>query len=74
MCRMLQYEKYKEAGNFSVIINAPKLSAVEVHTDIIHVHISVEGNGKGLLLVLDLEWVQGKNIQNKFHMSKKEKF
>ena len=74
MRRMLQYEKYKKVANFNVMINAPKLSAMEVHTDVIHLHFSAEGNEKGLLLVLDLEWVQGKNNQNKHQMSKKEKF
>jgi len=71
---MLQYEKYKKVANFSVMIGAPKLSAVEVHTDKIHLHFSAAGNGKGLLLVLALEWVQGKNNQKKPQMSKKEKF
>jgi hypothetical protein len=69
---MLLYEKYKKVANFNVMISAPKLSATEVHTDIIHLHFSAEG--KGLLLVLDLEWVQGKNSQNKHQLSKKEKF
>jgi len=59
---MLQYEKYKKATDFNVMINAPKVSAMQVHTDLIHLHFSAEGNGKGLLLVLDLEWVQGKKM------------
>jgi hypothetical protein len=47
---MLQYEKYKKGANFNVMINAPKLSAMEVH-----LQFSAEGNEKGLLLVLDQE-------------------
>jgi len=73
MCRILQYEKYKKVANFNVMINAPKLSAMEFHTDIIHLHFLAEGNGKGLLLVLALELVQGRNNQKKHQMSKKEK-
>jgi len=56
------------------MIGAPKLSAMDVHTDKIHLHFSAEGNGKGLLLVLALDWVQGKNSQKEHKMSKKEKF
>jgi hypothetical protein len=47
---MLQYEKYKKVAYFNAMINAPKLSAMEVH-----LHFSAERNEKGLLLVLNLE-------------------
>jgi hypothetical protein len=69
---MLLYEKHKKVANFNVT-NAPKLSAVEVHTDIIHLNFSADEKGKGLLLILDLEWMQGNNNQNK-NKSKTEKF
>jgi hypothetical protein len=54
------------------MINAPELTAVEVHSAITELHLLVERIGKEILFALTLKGVHWKNIQDKHQVSKKE--